>query len=163
MEAVWNYLFPPTPTLAEKTAAWRQQMLREQRKMDMEIRKIEQAEIGVRKSIKEAAKRDDSVSTRILATELVRSRKAKERLYAAKAHMNSVIMSIRTAAGTCICLCQSQQEPTVPANSDGKDGAINGSEHGNHDIHEQACQGTVCVAVSRLPRHLMCSERRFPN
>lgn len=80
--------------------AWRQQLMREQRNLDAEIRKIETAEASVKRDVKECAKRGDTVSTRLLAAELVRSKRAKERIYTSKVHINGVIMEIRSAAGT---------------------------------------------------------------
>ena len=49
----------------------------------------------VKKSIKEAAKRGDQVICKTLAKELIRSKKAKERLHTSKAQMNSIILQLQ--------------------------------------------------------------------
>ena len=49
----------------------------------------------MKKSIKEAAKKGQTDVAKILAKELIQSRKAVGKLYASKAHMNSVVMSMQ--------------------------------------------------------------------
>ena len=49
----------------------------------------------MKKSIKEAAKKGRTDVAKILAKELIQSRKAVGKLYASKAHMNSVVMSMQ--------------------------------------------------------------------
>ena len=56
---------------------------------------IQTEEMKVKKSIKEAAKKGQTDVAKILAKELVQSRKAVGKLYASKAHMNSVMMSMQ--------------------------------------------------------------------
>lgn len=56
---------------------------------------IQTEEMKVKKSIKEAAKKGQTDVAKILAKELVQSRKAVSKLYASKAHMNSVMMSMQ--------------------------------------------------------------------
>ena len=56
---------------------------------------IQREEAKVAKSIKDAAKKGQMDVAKILAKELVQSRKATSKLYASKAHMNSVIMSMQ--------------------------------------------------------------------
>lgn len=56
---------------------------------------IQREEAKVAKSIKEAAKKGQMDVAKILAKELVQSRKATSKLYASKAQMNSVIMSMQ--------------------------------------------------------------------
>ena len=56
---------------------------------------IQTEENKVKKSIKEAAKKGQTDVAKILAKELIQSRKAVGKLYASKAHMNSVIMSMQ--------------------------------------------------------------------
>ena len=48
----------------------------------------------MRKSIKNAAKRGDTGTAKMLAKEVVRSRKAVNRLHTSKAQMNSVVMQM---------------------------------------------------------------------
>ena len=50
----------------------------------------------MKRSLRESAKKGDKDVCRILAKELVQSRKAVSKLYASKAQMNSVTMSMQT-------------------------------------------------------------------
>lgn len=56
---------------------------------------IKQEELKVKNSIKQAAKKGDMSSAKMLAKEIVRSRKAVSRLHTSKAHMNSVVMQMQ--------------------------------------------------------------------
>ena len=53
----------------------------------------------VKTSIKQAAKRGDMSSAKTLASEIVRSRKAVNRLHTTKAQMNSVMMQMENQMG----------------------------------------------------------------
>ena len=52
-------------------------------------------EAKVKKSIKDAAKKGQTDVAKILAKEMVQSRKAVSKLYASKAHLNSVSMQMQ--------------------------------------------------------------------
>merc|ERR1719231_1069691 len=69
-------------------------MRSEQRKVDRQIRGIQLEEEKIKKSIKEAGKRGDLDTCKMLAKEVVRSRKAVNRLETSKAQMNSVMMNV---------------------------------------------------------------------
>ena len=56
---------------------------------------IQTEEMKVKKSIKDAAKKGQTDVAKILAKEMVQSRKAVSKLYASKAQMNSVVMSMQ--------------------------------------------------------------------
>ncbi|NXG46976.1 CHMP3 protein, partial [Psilopogon haemacephalus] len=56
---------------------------------------IQREEEKVKRSIKEAAKKGQRDVCVILAKELIRSRRAVAKLYASKAHMNSVLMGMK--------------------------------------------------------------------
>ena len=60
---------------------------------------IQTEELKVKKSIKDAAKKGQLDVAKILAKELVQSRKAVSKLYASKAQMNSVVMSMQQQLG----------------------------------------------------------------
>ena len=60
---------------------------------------IQTEELKVKKSIKDAAKKGQKDVCKILAKELVQSRKAVSKLYASKAQMNSVVMSMQQQQG----------------------------------------------------------------
>lgn len=79
----------------EQFQEWRKQMRQQVRQQDRQIRKIEWEQQGVKRSIKQAAKRGDLDSARVLAREVVRSKRAVERCHTTKAMMNSVMMQIQ--------------------------------------------------------------------
>ena len=60
---------------------------------------IEREEQKVKTSVKQAVKRGDLSNAKTLAKELVRSRKATNRMHASKATMNSVMMQMENQLG----------------------------------------------------------------
>ena len=64
---------------------------------------IQREEAKVKKSIKDAAKKGQLDVAKILAKELVQSRKATSKLYTSKAQMNSVMMSMQQQACKEMC------------------------------------------------------------
>jgi len=82
------------PDPKEQAKQWRADMRGEMRKVDRQITKIQREEVKVKQSIKAAAKRGDNGSAKLLAKEIVRTRKAVTQLHTSKAHMNSVAMQI---------------------------------------------------------------------
>ena len=56
---------------------------------------IQREELKVKKSIKDAAKKGHIDVAKILAKELIQSRKATSKLYTSKAQMNSILMSMQ--------------------------------------------------------------------
>ena len=56
---------------------------------------IQTEEAKVKKSIKDAAKKGQTDVAKILAKEVIQSRKAVSKMYASKAQMNSVVMSMQ--------------------------------------------------------------------
>merc|ERR1711920_391881 len=71
----------------------------EARKLDRQINKIQREEQKVKQSIKSAAKRGDMSTAKMLAKEIVGSRKAVSRLHTSKAQMNSVVMQMQNQLG----------------------------------------------------------------
>ena len=67
----------------------------------------------VKQSIKQAAKRGDTATAKLLAKEIVRSRKAVSRLHTSKAQMNSVVMQMQNQMGALPVPLHSRQ-PTTP-------------------------------------------------
>ena len=63
-----------------------------------QINQIKREELKATRSIKECAKRGDKESAKVLAKEVVASRKAVSRIYTAKANLSSVEMQMRTQA-----------------------------------------------------------------
>lgn len=74
---------------------WTRNLRSEQRKIDLQVNKIRREEGKVKLEMKKAAKNDDTVAARMLAKELIRSRKAVNRMYTAKAQMNSIAMQLQ--------------------------------------------------------------------
>ncbi|XP_069779745.1 E3 ubiquitin-protein ligase RNF103 isoform X4 [Narcine bancroftii] len=74
---------------------WSLKIRKEMRLIDRQIRDIQKEEEKVKRSVKDAAKKGHKDVCTILAKEIIRSRKAVSKLYASKAQMNSVIMSMK--------------------------------------------------------------------
>lgn len=89
----WLWSKPPDPV--ELTKKWKSDLQKEIRAINREIRAIEREENKVKRSAREAVKRNDMESTRIFAKELVRSKKAKERLLQARVQIHSVQMQLQ--------------------------------------------------------------------
>lgn len=67
--------------------------------LDRQIRQIKREEDKIKKSLKEAAKKNDKQVCTILAKEVVRSRKAVNRIYASKATLSSVQLQMAQQLG----------------------------------------------------------------
>ncbi|GBF93578.1 vacuolar sorting-associated protein [Raphidocelis subcapitata] len=78
------------PDPKELVRKWQSSLRAEQRNIERQIRDIQFEEKKVRKSITEAAKRNDMATCRILAKEIIQSRRAVSRLYVNKAQMISI-------------------------------------------------------------------------
>jgi charged multivesicular body protein 3 len=63
------------------------------------LKAIQREELKVKRSIKDAAKKGQVDVCKILAKEVVQSRKAVSKLYASKAQMNSVVMQMQNQLG----------------------------------------------------------------
>lgn len=63
------------------------------------ISAIQNEEAKVKRSIKDAAKKGDKDVCRILAKEMINSRKAVNKMYASKAQLNSVEMGMKNQLG----------------------------------------------------------------
>ncbi|CCW65667.1 unnamed protein product [Phytomonas sp. EM1] len=83
------------PSREEEVRTWTRRLRSEQRKLDLQVSKINREEQKVKLAMKQAVKASDLVAARMLAKELIHSRKAVSRLYAAKAQMNSVAMQLQ--------------------------------------------------------------------
>jgi charged multivesicular body protein 3 len=67
--------------------------------LDRQIRSIKREEEKITKSLKDAAKKNDKQVCSILAKEVVRSRKAVNRIYASKAQLSSVQLQMQHQLG----------------------------------------------------------------
>lgn len=83
----------------KKVKKWRQEIRAQQRGIDRQIRAIDTEEAKVKKSIKQVAKKGDVKNCKMLAKELIRSQRHKNRLYTSKAQMNSIIMQLELQMG----------------------------------------------------------------
>nr|KAG5693835.1 hypothetical protein BaRGS_004443 [Batillaria attramentaria] len=63
--------------------------------MDRQIRGIQREEEKTKRMLKDAAKKGDKDSCKVLAKEIVNARKSVNRLHASKAHLNSVQLSMK--------------------------------------------------------------------
>jgi len=93
-------LFGKTKTVEEYVKDWKRQLQKEERNLDRSIREIEVAEKKTTLEIKRLAKKKDTGAAKILAKELVRSRKARERLYTSKATLSGVSMQLTQQMAT---------------------------------------------------------------
>ncbi|CAE7755132.1 chmp3 [Symbiodinium pilosum] len=85
----------------EMVREWQRNLRAEARGLDRSIRKIEQEEDKIRKDIQTMAKQGgDPKSIQMLAKSLVRSNKAKDRLYTSRSIMQSAVAELETTAAT---------------------------------------------------------------
>lgn len=78
------------PTPEEKVRTWQQRLKQESRQLDREMTRLEAETDKVRKTLKQLAKKGDVKSARILAKEVVRSNKQRDRLSVSKARLGSI-------------------------------------------------------------------------
>ncbi|EDO34240.1 predicted protein, partial [Nematostella vectensis] len=95
-------LFGQTPkkTPKEQVREWCATVRKENRQLDRQIRAIQNEEMKVKRSIKDAAKRGDKDVCNILAKEIIQSRKAVNKMYSSKAQLNSVEMQMKNQLAT---------------------------------------------------------------
>ncbi|XDV43611.1 hypothetical protein PO909_012059 [Leuciscus waleckii] len=82
---------PPKDLINE----WSLKIRKEMRVIDRQIRDIQREEEKVKRSIKDAAKKGQKDVCIVLAKEMIHSKKAVNKLYASKAQMNSVLLSMK--------------------------------------------------------------------
>lgn len=99
METVKN-LLKPKQNPQQQLRDWQRRLRQECRNVDRQIRDVQREEKNVQKAIKDAAKRNDMGSAKILAKEIVRSRRAVNRLYENKAQLNSISMHLGELVAT---------------------------------------------------------------
>ena len=89
-------LFGKAPDPKEQVQEWGKKIRKEGYNLDRQINAIKREELKVTKSLKEAAKKGDKDVCHILAKEIINSRKAVNKLYTAKANLNSVQMQMKS-------------------------------------------------------------------
>ncbi|KAK7061772.1 Snf7-domain-containing protein [Favolaschia claudopus] len=88
MQSINRFLYGPTPE--EKVRAWQLKLRSEARHLDREMRQLDAATKQARTQVKQHAARGDVKSARILAREVVRSDKQKDKLSVSKARLGSI-------------------------------------------------------------------------
>ncbi|KAK9804420.1 hypothetical protein WJX72_011763 [[Myrmecia] bisecta] len=78
------------PDPKELVRKWQADLRTEQRKIERQIREIQRDEKVAQKQVKECAKRNDMQSAKVIARELVHTRRVVGRLYTNKAHIISM-------------------------------------------------------------------------
>ncbi|EPT03778.1 hypothetical protein FOMPIDRAFT_1115393 [Fomitopsis schrenkii] len=88
MQSINRFLYGPTPE--ERVRQWQSKLRQEQRVLDREMRQLDTATSKARQTVKQLASKGDVKSARILAKEVVRSNKQKDRLSVSKARLGSI-------------------------------------------------------------------------
>ncbi|KAK7060592.1 Vacuolar protein-sorting-associated protein 24 [Paramarasmius palmivorus] len=88
MQSINRFLYGPTPE--ERVRAWQAKLRAESRTLDREMRQLDAATNKARQEVKKLATKGDVKSARILAREVVRSQKQKDRLSVSKARLGSI-------------------------------------------------------------------------
>jgi charged multivesicular body protein 3 len=83
-------------TLKEQTRKWQRDLRKESRLLDRQIRASQAHEKKIQREIKKYAKKGERSALTILAKDLVKGRRVRDRLYTAKAQLNSVSMQLQT-------------------------------------------------------------------
>ncbi|KAE8214710.1 hypothetical protein CF319_g3211 [Tilletia indica] len=93
MQSVSRMIFGPTQE--ERVKAVQSQLRSEQRHLDRELRQLDAASSKAKAEVKRLAKKGDVKSAKILAREIVRTGKQKERLTLSKARLGSIGMQLQ--------------------------------------------------------------------
>lgn len=83
-----------------KVNEWCHKIRKEGYQLDRQVRAIQREEDKVKKTLKQAAAKGDKDTCTILAKEIVRARKAVNRIYTSKAHLNSVQLQMKNQLAT---------------------------------------------------------------
>lgn len=84
----------------EMVTEWTHKLRKEGNNIERQIRGIQREEEKTKRMIKDSAKRGEKDACRILAKEIVKADKQINKLYASKAHLNSVQMSMKHQLST---------------------------------------------------------------
>nr|CAI5843418.1 unnamed protein product [Callosobruchus analis] len=95
-------LFGKTPERNPKdmVTEWTHKLRKEGYQIDRQIRAIQREEEKVKRSLKEAAKKNDKDTCLILAKEIINARKTVNKMYTSKAHINSVMLQMKNQLAT---------------------------------------------------------------
>ncbi|GAA5860987.1 hypothetical protein JCM8547_007998 [Rhodosporidiobolus lusitaniae] len=92
MQSINRLIWGPTPQ--EKVRKWQAQLKKEQRGLEREIHQLDQANAKVKQDIKKLAQKGDIKNAKLLAREVVRSNRQKQRMQTSKAQLNSINMQL---------------------------------------------------------------------
>lgn len=92
MQSINRLIWGPTPQ--EKVRKWQTQLKREQRMLDREVHQLDLANNKVKADIKKLAQKGDTKNAKLLAREVVRSNRQKQRMLTSKAQLNSINMQL---------------------------------------------------------------------
>lgn len=81
----------------DQAKEWKREIQKEARSIDKDITKLQREEEKAMKECKKLAKSGHVSSVKILAKQVVQTRKSIERMYLAKAQLNSVTMQLQTS------------------------------------------------------------------
>ncbi|ENN79434.1 charged multivesicular body protein 3-like [Dendroctonus ponderosae] len=84
----------------EMVTEWNHKLRKEGYQLDRQVNSIKREEEKVKRSLKEAAKKGDKDTCTILAKEIIRARKAVNKIYTSKAHLNSVMLQMKNQLAT---------------------------------------------------------------
>ncbi|VEN40571.1 unnamed protein product [Callosobruchus maculatus] len=95
-------LFGKTPERNPKdmVTEWSHKLRKEGYQIDRQIRAIQREEEKVKRTLKEAAKKNDKDTCLILAKEIINARKTVNKMYTSKAHINSVMLQMKNQLAT---------------------------------------------------------------
>ena len=79
----------------EQAKQWKKNLQAESRRLDNTIRKVQREEAKIMREAKKAVKSGDMGSAKLLAREILQSRKAVSRMYTGKTQINSVSMQLQ--------------------------------------------------------------------
>ncbi|KAL9831247.1 putative Snf7 family protein [Arabidopsis thaliana] len=86
----------------QKLRDWQRKLRQDVRDIERQIRDIEREKRNVHKAIKDSVKRNDLVTAKALAREIVSSRRTVKRLYENKAQVNSISMHLGESIATAV-------------------------------------------------------------
>jgi charged multivesicular body protein 3 len=94
---LFSSFFGPKPDPVDLAKEWKRKLQKESRAIDREISNIKRQEDRAMKECKALAKANRLPAAKILAKEIVHTRKMVERMYTAKAQLNSVSNTLQTS------------------------------------------------------------------
>lgn len=97
LQSATRLIFGPTPT--EKVKKWQTQLKKESRVLAREIAALERETAKVKGEVKKLATKGEMKNAKLLAREVVRSNKQRERLFTSQARLNSINMQLTHQLG----------------------------------------------------------------